>query len=141
MRLILITEGRKPDVCVDLDGLLATYDHWRGHEHIGEPYPGTKEFLKELSKIANIIVLTSRCSERKSADKIIKKWFKDNGLPEVTIWTGRGKPPAAAYVDDRAVYCVPKHGRSAYTKALTRIKSLIKKHPKDHRITATKVTD
>lgn len=28
----------KKNVCVDLDGVLAQYDRWKGIEHIGDPH-------------------------------------------------------------------------------------------------------
>src|SRR5207249_896909 len=53
----------KPRVCVDLDGVLAQYDKWRGVEHIGDPIPGALEFTKKLAKMAEIVVFSSRCAQ------------------------------------------------------------------------------
>jgi hypothetical protein len=33
-------------VAVDLDATLATYEGWRGIQHIGDPRPGAANFLR-----------------------------------------------------------------------------------------------
>ncbi len=128
MKLSVIVEEKKPDVCCDLDGLLAVYSDWKGRDHIGDPIVGAKEFLQKLSKIANIIILTSRVSDDKPAKEIIAKWFKKHDLPYDSIWTGTGKPKAVSYIDDRAVECVPQSNKSAFDTALEKVKKLIEKH-------------
>ncbi len=48
-------------VAIDLDGVLATYDGWKGADHIGKPIDGARAFLKELKRT---------CSHRKRSDML-----------------------------------------------------------------------
>lgn len=48
---------------VDLDGTLATYDGWRGVEHIGEPVPAMLARVKAwLDRDVEVRILTARVS-------------------------------------------------------------------------------
>lgn len=102
-------------VAVDLDGVLAQYDHWRGIEHIGDPIPGAQEFCRKLSEFADVLIHTTRLSpdvnkgvpQQVLADIVIA-WLKKHGFPPCGLWVGPGKPIAAAYVDDRAVWIKPQ---------------------------------
>ena len=53
---------RKPRVCVDLDGVIASYKGWKGLGEIGSPLPGALEFITKLSTVADVVIFTSRCS-------------------------------------------------------------------------------
>jgi len=50
----------KKSVCVDLDGVLAQYDGWKGVEHIGDPIPGAVQFTKKLQEVARVVIFTTR---------------------------------------------------------------------------------
>lgn len=125
-------EKRKPRVCVDLDGVLAKYDGWRGPDQIGPPLPGALDFASSLSKIADIIIFTSRCSQEHSGAgsrispgrlKIrIIDWLEKYNFPYSDVYVGQGKPKAAAFIDDRAINCSPQKNPDAFnqTIALTR---------------------
>jgi len=100
-------------VAVDLDGVLAEYDSWQGVEHFGEPIPGAKEFLAALGEFADVLIYTCRCNKELmregsclSANRI-RRWLDKHNMTYHAIYTGVGKPVAAAYVDDRAVVCRP----------------------------------
>jgi hypothetical protein len=134
----IVLPRQKPRVCVDLDGVLAKYDHWRGVENIGPPAQGALEFARELAKIADIIIFTSRCSEDPrpsrdgsslSASQIrihIIDWLEKHQFPYTDVFIGRGKPRAAAFIDDRAVQCRPQTDQDAFDHALASVKSLLK---------------
>ncbi len=129
---------RKPRVCVDLDGVLAEYNGWEGLEKIGAPLPGALEFAKQLAKIADIVVFTTRCSgepdERYEVSRLtpgkarvyVVDWLEKHGFPYADVYTGRGKPRAAAYIDDRAVACRPKYETKAFARALDMTKEIIR---------------
>jgi hypothetical protein len=91
-------DEEKPVVCVDLDGVLNTFDGWKGAEHFHEPRPGAREFLERLNILGyRVVVLTVRWAPH------VEEWLASNGLaPYVSEVTDR-KPPAHCYVDDRAV--------------------------------------
>lgn len=116
----------RPTVCLDLDGVLAHYDGWKGIEHIGEPIAGAVQFTKELSKFCKITIFTTRCKEylnkapappgaaepdRRPAVQlvqIIANWLNQHGFFYDTIYAEQGKPFGVAYIDDRAVCCRPQ---------------------------------
>ena len=127
---------RRPRVCLDLDGVLARYDGWRGPEHIGTPLPGALEFAWSLAEFADIIIFTSRCSQdgaaengsrsdpRKMKIKIID-WLERYKFPYRDVYVGQGKPRAAAFIDDRAVHCSPQTNKGAYREALVSTKAVL----------------
>jgi hypothetical protein len=127
---------RKPRVCLDLDGVLAKYDKWRGVDHIGDPIPGALEFASELAKIAEIVIFSSRCAQdvlegsRITPGQLrvrVVEWLEKHKFPFSDVYIGQGKPRAAAFVDDRAVACTPQTNKKAYTTALARTRQLIAK--------------
>ena len=129
-------EKRKPRVCLDLDGVLAQYDKWKGVDHIGDPIPGALEFTKQLAKIAEIVIFTSRCAQDVLEGSRITpgmlrirviEWLEKHKFPFTDVYTGQGKPRAAAFIDDRAVVCSPQTDKDAFTTALGQTRLLVSK--------------
>jgi len=127
---------RKPRICVDLDGVLAQYDKWKGVDHIGEPILGALEFAKKLARIAEIVIFTSRCAQdvlegsRITPGQLrvrVIEWLEKNKFPYTDVYTGQGKPRAAAFIDDRGVSCNPQLDPDAFTTALAATKILVAK--------------
>lgn len=129
---------RKFRVCVDLDGVLAEYHGWKGIDHIGPPIEGALEFAKQLAKVAEIVVFSSRCSteliEAEGSNSSVGQlrirvieWLEKNGFPYSDVYVGQGKPRAAAFIDDRGVACNPQQDSHAYENALALTKLLVKK--------------
>lgn len=88
----------RPTVCVDLNGVLDTYSGWQGYVSWHPPRPGAADFLRELrGRGFRVVVLTAR--ERAEAEG----WLRENRLRELVDEVTNTKPPALAYVDDRAV--------------------------------------
>lgn len=120
-------------VCVDLDGVLATYEHWQGREKFGEPLPGAVAFTRQLAQMAPVVIFTTRCNEEMNQPELaeelrrrVKLWLDEHGFAYREVYIGQGKPHAAAYVDDRAVQCCPQlHGQSEFQLAVERVKVLI----------------
>lgn len=124
-------------VCVDLDGVLATYEGWRGLDHIGEPRHGARDFLQHLSQVARVIIFTTRCKlgdpdlgrpDHESVATLyarVKEWLDQHKLPYSEIYTGQGKPMACAYVDDRAVSIPTNPSAEHFSPALARVLELI----------------
>lgn len=108
----------KKTVCVDLDGVLARYEGWKGEDHFGEPLPGAVEFTRRLAEYARVVVFTTRCkadlggrpagATPEDLAATVRAWLDRHGFACDEVYTGQGKPIAAAYVDDRAVACVPQ---------------------------------
>jgi hypothetical protein len=128
---------RKPRVCVDLDGVLAKYESWRGLDHIGAPLPGALEFAWSLNEVADLVIFTSRCSTdnggQSSNSRIdpgklrvkVIEWLERYKFPYADVYIGQGKPRAAAFIDDRAVACSPQKDREAFERALDSTYSLL----------------
>ncbi len=133
----------KPTVAVDLDGVLAKYDGWKGVDHIGDPIYGAVEFTKRLSKWAHVTIFTTRlnCEVNKvpphSIDDLYYKvldWLKKHAFSFDEIYLGQGKPLAVAYIDDRAVPCTPQREiitTDAFRGAEERAKELAKRESKE----------
>ncbi len=130
------TKKRKPRVCLDLDGVLARYEGWKGNEHIGVPLPGALDFATALAQFADIVIFTSRCSQDESSDSNrvadpakmrirIIDWLERYKIPYVDVYVGKGKPRAAAFIDDRAVPCSPQADKDAFENALKKTREVI----------------
>ena len=129
-------EPTRRRVCVDLDGVLAKYDRWKGIDHFGQPIPGALEFMKKLSKFAEITIFTSRCAQdvlegsRITPGQLrikVIEWLEKHDFPYTDVYIGQGKPRAAAFIDDRAVHCSPQRDPDAFAEALKMTRILVKK--------------
>lgn len=136
------TGGMRPRVCLDLDGVLARYEGWRGYDHIGDPLPGALEFAGELAEIADIVIFTSRCSQDSGGEyeptvlstgqlriKIIE-WLERHKFPYADVYVGLGKPRVAAFIDDRAVPCSPQTDKTAFKGAMDSVRAMLHRKPK-----------
>jgi hypothetical protein len=90
-------KARKPNICIDFDGVLAQYSGWKGPDCLGDPMPGALDFVKRLKERFNVIILSTRNEE------CIKVWCDDHGFTEYIAYITDHKLPATVYVDDRAV--------------------------------------
>lgn len=129
----------RPTVALDLDGVLAKYEGWKGHDYFGDPLPGAVQFTRDLAKVARIVVFTCRTTQDNPTGEyggvspermvtVVRSWLMRHGFVFDTIYVGQGKPHAAAYIDDRAVPCRPMDdGPSAYRHTLSRVESLCHK--------------
>lgn len=125
------------NVAVDLDAVLAKYDGWRGVEHIGDPLPGAVEFTRALQALpCRVVIFTTRTNadpeisgRSESVDMLtqrVRLWLDAHGFAYDDIYVGQGKPLAAAYIDDRAVPCLPQiAGTFAYEIALMHTGNLL----------------
>lgn len=86
-------------ICVDFDGVLNTYTGWKGEDYLYDPRPGAKEFIEELLDNGYEVIIHSTRSPEK-----IGQWLKDNKFRGCDwMRVSKEKPPAIAYVDDRAI--------------------------------------
>jgi hypothetical protein len=124
---VSISLKEKPVVAVDLDGVLAAAPPADdGTTQIGPPIPGAKEFLAALREFAQVLIYTGRVRYNpfswdgkgyRASDSLelicemverVKNWLHAHGMPYDAVWTGTGKPSAAAFIDDRGVSCRPE---------------------------------
>ena len=87
---------------VDLDGVLAHYDGFKGNTVIGEPIRPMIAFVKSLLKRGEIVkIFTSRAEAGKEAVDAIKAWLIKNGLPPLEVTNVKDHRMILAY-DDRS---------------------------------------
>ena len=132
-----VSAPRRPRVCLDLDGVLAKYEAWRGADQVGPPLPGALDFARSLAKMADIIIYTSRCSNDNGGETSnsnlspaqlrvhVVQWLEKHKFPFADVYTGQGKPKAAAFIDDRGVHCSPQDDPRAFAKALLATRQLL----------------
>jgi predicted mannosyl-3-phosphoglycerate phosphatase (HAD superfamily) len=93
-------------ICLDFDGVLNTYSGWKGEDYLFEPQPGAKEFINELRSLGYEVVIHSTRDPMK-----IGKWLVDHAiLGPIKVF--KEKPPAIAYLDDRAIRFDGDFGKS-----------------------------
>ena len=120
-------------VAVEVDSVLAKYDKWQGLDHIGDPIDGAVEFTKALSKFCSVLIYTTRCStvvnsayDEQTLVAKVKAWLDKHGFEYKAIWSGKGKPIAVAYVDDRGISCRPQEDIAAFDVAVELARVLAK---------------
>jgi ribonucleotide monophosphatase NagD (HAD superfamily) len=88
-------------VSVDLDGVLARYDGWKGDGVFNEPAPGAKEFLENLRREGyRVVILTTRATRDPSG---VWAWLREHDLAEYVDEVTDRKIPFHVHVDDRAI--------------------------------------
>lgn len=102
-------------IAVDLDGTLAHYDDWRGHEHIGRPIqPMVDRVCRWLAAGQDVRIFTARVrGEPRAAQQalvIVEQWSKDvfGRILPVTCKKDYGM---IELWDDRCVQVEPNTGR------------------------------
>lgn len=118
----------KKSICVDIDGVLAQYEQWRGVDHFGDVMPGAKQFLERLRDEYEIVIFTCRCTKGMSGREEphllanrVREWLEKNELPYDDIYVGQGKPIASYYIDDRGINCNPQENPMAYEMVLEQV--------------------
>ena len=97
-------------VVFDFDGVIHSYTSgWLGETTIPDPpVPGIREALKEIHSAGHeVVVVSTRCATAKGKGAI-EAWLYNNGLREYIDKVCKEKPPAIAYIDDRAI-CFDGH--------------------------------
>ena len=121
----------KKAICVDLDGTIIDYKQgWKSSSYFGEIVPGAKEALKDLkSKGWHIIIFTTR-GENEEVENFLKRndlifdYINEN--PDNPEGTGKIKPYADIYIDDKAI-----NFDGDWSKALSKIYSFSRWEEKD----------
>lgn len=90
-----------PVMCIDLNGVLDTYAGWTGQYENYAPRPGAREFLAALKEAGySVVICTAQPSERLAE---VEAWFLEHDMLQFTTLITNEKPPAEAYLDDKAV--------------------------------------
>jgi len=104
--VLLIEAEEKSDddawIGVDLDGTLAEYDKWRGATHIGDPIPKMANRIRRwVGRRKKVKIFTARADDERSVNAI-KKWLKDNELPDLEITNLKDEHMTELW-DDKAI--------------------------------------
>lgn len=99
----------KKTICFDFDGVIHSYTTpWKGAEIIPDPpIPGVKELIERLQGEGYRIVIHSTRCATSNGMMAMSQWLESYGFKDIQI--GVLKPPAIAYVDDRAVFFSKNH--------------------------------
>lgn len=104
-------------LAVDLDGALHAYSRgWSGGALYDDPMPGAVEAMWTLSLKWRLVVFTARRDLQ-----AVLRWLNTHGFPEMEVTNQ--KPPAWAYIDDRAIEF------KSWQQTLERIASEVRKEP------------
>jgi hypothetical protein len=89
-------------ICLDFDGVIHSYrSGWCGAEVIPDPpIHGTQQAIARLRKRYRVVIHSARCATE-AGYEAVQAWLRKHGLEVDGVC--RYKPPAAIYVDDRAV--------------------------------------
>jgi hydroxymethylpyrimidine pyrophosphatase-like HAD family hydrolase len=104
--------SHKKTLCFDFDGVIATYDGWKGFDVLGSPQNHVVETIREMkAKGYHITIFTTRLDT-----PTMRQWLKDNNVPYDSVNSNSHNPPNTsqkpiyhAIIDDRAVNY---HGQS-----------------------------
>jgi hypothetical protein len=84
-------------ICVDFDGVIHEYSGWKGAEVFDGPIEGARDFLLTLSRKYKVVIFTTRRAA------LVREWLTQWAMVEFVTDVSDVKPPAVAYIDDRAV--------------------------------------
>ncbi len=95
---------------IDLDGTLACDNLSAGMDRIGEPVPAMLELVKKmLNNGIRVKIFTARAGDPEQIP-IIRKWLKDNHLPDLEITNTKDYQMQRLY-DDRCIQVERNTGR------------------------------
>ena len=101
---------------VDLDGVLAHYDRWRGEDHIGEPIPAMVDCVKAwLAGGIDVRIFTARANSDDHA--VLEEWLQKHIGCVLPITATKDYQMVRLY-DDRCVQMEPNTGKRADGKEL-----------------------
>jgi hypothetical protein len=104
------TQGTKSWIGVDLDGTLAYYDRLSTYDEVGEPVPVMMALVKKmLNNGVRVKIFTARVQDPDQLP-IIRKWLKQNDLPELEITNIKDYNMLRLY-DDRCIQVERNTGR------------------------------
>ena len=107
-------------VVFDFDGVIHSYKSgWKGVEIIpDDPVEGIVDAMKKFHDAGyKVVVVSTRCRDE-SGRSAINEWLKRNCLLEYIDDVCKEKPPAIAYIDDRAI-CFDGHPETLFEKVET----------------------
>lgn len=100
---------------VDFDGTLAKHTTWKGNKHCGKPIPKMVARVRRwVGHGKKVRIFTARADDEEAVNAI-KKWLKDNELPDLPI-TNLKDHHMTEFWDDKAVAVVKNTGEVKESK-------------------------
>jgi hypothetical protein len=117
-------EKRKKVLCFDFDGVIATYDGWKGFDVLGEPNFSVIEAMNRLYTEGYFItIFTTRPFTQKMTD-----WLIANGVLYHSVNSNAHNPPMTSQkpiyhviIDDRAL----RYEKQKANELIAQIKSVV----------------
>ena len=99
-------EKRKKVIAFDFDGVIASYDGWKGFDVFGEPKYGVIQIMEKLKDEGyKIIIWTTR-----PFTEAMREWLRINKVPYDSVNRTDHNPPMTstkpifhAFIDDRGI--------------------------------------
>lgn len=96
----------KKTICFDFDGVISSYDGWKGFDVFGEPNPKIIDCMRRLYDSGyHLVIFTTRQATQKMVD-----WLEQHNVPYHDINKNRHQPQLASnkpiyhcFIDDRAI--------------------------------------
>lgn len=111
---------RRPTAAIDFDGVLATYDSYKGPNDLGAPIREALELITELHAAGwTLILYTTRLNpdpfcrgedrhaEAEQNRRSLTTWLEHYGIRDLFTHMTALKPVADIYLDDRALSFKP----------------------------------
>jgi len=106
-------------ICFDFDGVIASYDGWKGFDVLGLPQQAVIETIRKLKTQGyGITILTTRLDT-----PTLRNWLKENDVPFDSINNNAHNPPNTsqkpiyhAIIDDRAVCYNGQNSETLFTQ-------------------------
>lgn len=106
-------------IAVDFDGVVHAWDGNWNHGKLGDALvPGAAAGLRQLLAMGYRLVLFTARARDPAAVAIVSRWLEGHGLAGVFAEVTNQKPPAVAYLDDRAIRF------TAWPKAVAEVRQL-----------------
>ena len=99
----MLRMGYQKTVVFDFDGVIHSYNSgWKGVCIIPDPpVPGIKECIEDIRTAGYKVVVSSTRCESPVGCNAVAEWLKEHNI--IVDAVVRDKPPAVAYIDDRAI--------------------------------------
>lgn len=98
-----MNEKKRYTVAVDCDGVLHSYTTpWSSADSLPDPpVPGAIEWLNEIVKHFDVVILTTR-GDQEGGNEAVIAWLREHGYTGPDLLVTSKKVPALVYIDDRA---------------------------------------